>query len=537
MLSRGSIADGGSELARWSPHAWVSALPRWAPTVLVFAAALLLRGLFDTHTDVSWGLSIAEKMLGGQRLYVDILEVNPPATAFLHLAPVLLARATGVSPEIMMDWLVLLAAAGGLWLSGRVLVRGRMLDGIDGWRLTALVAAVVTVLPAYNFAEREHIAVIALLPLLAVLAVRAEGRRPDFAMAVIAGLGAGITVVIKPHFALAIMLAVGAAAANARSWRVVFAVENWIGVIVACAYAAAVVVAYPEFVGDVLPMVVAVYVPARLPILTLLARPAVLCWLASLRILTHWKPGALLAAPTSILVASSTGFFVAYLIQGKGWPYHTYPMLALGFMALAVVGLSRPRAEGPADGRFRRAVSALTVPALAAVCYFWFSIAGSTDPLIEPIRRVSLHPRMLMISPDLAIGHPLVRQLGGTWVGRTGHLWISAGAFERLVKEKPDAETAAALRRLAARDRDMLVEDIRRNRPDVILIERGVFDWYAFAHADPAIAAELAAYTEIAAVDLTMNFLPNGTVVVLGRNKGAGPAAAPMAGPAAAPAK
>jgi hypothetical protein len=42
-----------------------------------------------------------------------------------------------------------------------------------------------------------------------------------------------------------------------------------------------------------------------------------------------------------------------------------------------------------------------------------------------------------------------------------------------------DAHTRALLRDYAARDRDMLVEDIRRNQPDIIVVKKGVFDWEA----------------------------------------------------------
>jgi len=84
----------------------------------------------------------------------------------------------------------------------------------------------------------------------------------------------------------------------------------------------------------------------------------------------------------------------------------------------------------------------------------------------------------------------------GKWVSRGCSLWISAGVFRRLVDEKLDPDQKAALKRFAARDRDMLVEDIRRNRPDIILVEKGVFDWEAWARADPLVAAELAHYRE-----------------------------------------
>ena len=89
-------------------------LPRWLPLALVCAVAVLLRHSTDDNPDVSWGLTMAERWLDGARLYVDIIKVNPPATVFLYVPPVALARLTGLRAEFFVDALVLLGAVGSL---------------------------------------------------------------------------------------------------------------------------------------------------------------------------------------------------------------------------------------------------------------------------------------------------------------------------------------------------------------------------------------------------------------------------------------
>ena len=54
-----------------------SVVPRWLPLAGILALAVLLRLLIGTNTDVSWLITVGEKVLDGQRLYVDLLEVNP----------------------------------------------------------------------------------------------------------------------------------------------------------------------------------------------------------------------------------------------------------------------------------------------------------------------------------------------------------------------------------------------------------------------------------------------------------------------------
>jgi 4-amino-4-deoxy-L-arabinose transferase-like glycosyltransferase len=465
--------------------------------LLVVATAVVLRAFSGTNVDVSWLITIGEKMLAGERLYVDLIEVNPPASAFLYLPAVLLARSFGLSPEVVVDALVFFAAGAGLWLAGRILQRTRLFDDVDLWSLAAWSAAVMLILPMHTFGEREHIATILLLPLLALLLVRATGDASELSWTIAAGIGAGLAIVIKPHFVIPVGLAAAAAAYACRSWRVLLSLENWIAGVIAVAYGAYVIVAYPEFIHDVMPLAQATYLPARKGLFALFTIASMLCWMVALVLLARWQRRALLAPPFSLLLAASIGFALVYFIQGKGWPYHAYPALALALIALALAG-AMPAAS-PAAAAPRRlfpADSMIPVAVLAALSCLSLNAAVNMAPLIDPIRALKAEPTLLTITSDIAVGHPLVRELQGKWVSRVGSLWISAGVFRRAVDEKLDPEQKAALRRLAARDRDMLVEDIRRNRPDIILVEKGVFDWEAWARADPLVAAELAHYRE-----------------------------------------
>ena len=61
-------------------------------TGIVFVVAVLLRQVVPLNTDVSWLLVVCERMLDGQHLYRDIIEINPPMAAFAYLPGVALAR-------------------------------------------------------------------------------------------------------------------------------------------------------------------------------------------------------------------------------------------------------------------------------------------------------------------------------------------------------------------------------------------------------------------------------------------------------------
>ncbi len=88
---------------------------------VVFAIAIGLRQVVPLNTDVSWLLVIGERMLDGQRLYRDIIEINPPMAPFAYLPGVALARILGVDPRHVIDAQLLLLAAASLFAVSRIL--------------------------------------------------------------------------------------------------------------------------------------------------------------------------------------------------------------------------------------------------------------------------------------------------------------------------------------------------------------------------------------------------------------------------------
>src|SRR5580704_17308889 len=105
------------------------AMRTWLPLALILTAAMVVRHYVGANTDVSWEITLSEKVLDGQRLYADLIELNPPASTFLYLPAVALARALGLAPEIVVDALVLTGALLSLAIAGDIVRRYRLLDG------------------------------------------------------------------------------------------------------------------------------------------------------------------------------------------------------------------------------------------------------------------------------------------------------------------------------------------------------------------------------------------------------------------------
>ena len=382
-----------------SPAALPVLLPTllpWLSIVILFAAAVALRHVLAANTDVSWLLTVGERVLDGQRLYVDVIETNPPMAVLVYMPGIVIARALGLPVEIVTDGLMFAAIFISLAIVARILKHSSV-PGADNWLLAPLAFAVFAILPMQAFGQREHIAVVELLPLLAVFALRMNEEAPSSWMVVMSGLGAGLAVSFKPQFAIAIVCAVASFAIYLRSWRVVFAPESLIAAAVAVLYAASVVAFYPEFFSVMGPLIRDVYIRVGLSFPALLEKPALPIWGAAILVTIVLKRHGKIDPACLLLLASSLGFAVVFLLQRKGWPYHSYPMIALALLALGHALVSNtPRTaidRAFVSGRLPCLRSCSCDPCCGSILHSMRVRSRPRSPGLDPIRQFWRSPR------------------------------------------------------------------------------------------------------------------------------------------------
>lgn len=473
----------------------------WLPClaiVAVFGLAILMRQWVPLNPDVSWLLIVAGRMLDGQQLYRDIVEINPPMAGFAYMPGVALARLLGVDARHVVDGQLLVLAAASLWVSSRILRKLPALAQRNGWPLAIWAAAVMTVLPMNVFAQREHIAALTFLPALAVYALRAERVPVPVWAVVIAGGGAGITMAFKPFFAVPAALCIVASAIRSRSWPALFAPENFIAGALVGGISIGTYVLYPEYFSVTYPLVRDIYLSNALPFSAVVFNPATLIFAVALVTVLLARTSGALDSLSLTAVLAAAGFAVSFYLQRRGWAYHSYPMVAVALLAMGYA-LLLPNDAAPA----RRFGLAAPVILLATFLFGvqWFNGNVHVGPLREALADLKPHPRLLVLSGEAAVGHPLVHDIHGTWVLREQHLWIRE--FVRLTREAThvDAATDARLENYLAQERRWLIEDFRKSSPDIVLIDNlrdGFGDW---ARADAELAQLLKPYVPVRTVE------------------------------------
>ena len=478
---------------------------RWIIVAAILLTALLVQIPSVLNPDLSCLLSEGEQILDGRKLGVDLFELNPPLSIYLYMPAALLARLTGIAPEIIVIILVMIEIMGSLVLIDRAAAAAKLGAG-ERIISTCVLAFLFAVLPSAVFGQREHIAVIALTPFVAVTAICWRGLSPG-AVAILAGLGGGLAICIKPQLALVAGLPIILGIIHQRSLRPLFTPEACAAAAMVIGYGAVVAIIFPGYLFTFAPMVAATYLPMRKNLAGLLPFPIVVIT-ASIVFLRQVNPqGLKIGSDATPWLAAAIGGAASFLLQGKGW---TYTLYALCLFAIAAPLL---------HVRTRKLPVSVRIGGFAGVVLIGLCLSLSLrefPPLEQRIQAHAKHPRLLTITDHLALGHPLVRQIGGTWVGSSCAQALTAGAILAENSSQPTQAERAKLDGIMDFERRQLLADLRNARPDVILVDTYLqssvpFDWLAWANSDPELQMELHRYREVEDVGRVRIFVDQST--------------------------
>jgi hypothetical protein len=441
--------------------------------MLAAALAIAIQSLWiPIDADVSWLITVCERLLSGDRLYVDILEINPPASVWLYLPLVWLAQAIGARPEAVV------AAgfvAGGL---AAVFTTLRLASRLDRSMARPFLACalpfIALVLPMALFAQREHAAMLLALPVLAALAIIAEGRPLSGRAVAASGFAAGLIVVIKPYFMVAVAIPALWAAWKRRSVAPLLPGIVAGGAAIAL-YGAAILLLAPAYLAW-LPVIAHTYGPMHESWWKLLLAPTfypAIC----VGLLMLLRPGKVPALAMSWILGAA-GFLLATFVQAKNYPNHLLPEAGLALAAAAAV-LDLPRVV-----RARRLLVSLALAFVGACEMYQWAILP--DPAVaSAIKRVAPpNPSIIALSPQLTTGHPVTRNVYGRWVGSRAGLFTATGAANAGLTDQ-------IAREAYREDVESFGRDVAAHSPEVVLVSRVA---KRSMMREPSIAAAMSAY-------------------------------------------
>ncbi len=472
-----------------SPAFWVTVIA--AATVWFYNSGPL-------GPDVSWLITVSERILAGQTLYVDILEPNPPMAGYLYLPPTWLAQVLGVAAEPLVILYTTAFCVVSTGLTAWLVRRAGLLQHAELlWPISFLLVGAAW---GEDFAQREHFATMAALPLLVAVALRAGGSKPATWHWILAGLCGGLMLAIKPHFALPIALPVLYAALRQRSLRpLIGAPEHWLAGSIFLAFLAMIWFAFPGFFTNIMPVATAAYVPDRRGPLLLLGLPIVLFFVMLTAFAVAGYRQKITGEPLlGAIFLCAVGFFIAYFAQSRGYLYQILPSISLMSVFIIMSFLQNVDAGRRSAGVCIAAVAALaigSVPVLNEI-HKW----RVREPLYAAVQPYGPGLKIVSILPDLTAGSPLHRVVDGTLINSPPGLLMSMSAIRLRQERKPTGAWAESLRAVEQGERTRLREDMLQQPPDIIVTAASHFDWFAWAQEDPTIAELLGEFEEFAVV-------------------------------------
>ncbi|QKC80571.1 hypothetical protein EB232_01915 [Mesorhizobium sp. NZP2077] len=432
------------------------------------------------NTDVSWLIVICEKVLDGQKLYVDILETNPPFSVALYIGPVWLSHRLGISPESAIECFIYLVFFVSIALSAVVIERGGIFADLKTQWIYPALAVLLLIMPGNVFGQREHIGTMLFMPMLFLMMWRIDNRAGTpvpLGLAVAVGLAGSVLLLVKPHWATGIVLPYLFIAWRKRSLMACLTAENVVIFTVCTAYLVSVYIWFPAFLGTFLQVLMRYYVSLRANVNIFVALPtfAIFVVFAVFQMRKSvWRDDIALA------MVSAGGLFVSMVYLGKYWPNHQYPfqttlvfamLLAVASRWRVALGLANAEAASELASVKLHAAAALAVVVALSVTHHQFYQLPEKS-LVDAIKSRYASPSIVQVSSDLSVGNPLTRMTNGRWLSAYAHDWIGTYALWGLMRGTYQGEDE----RIARQDLDNYTRYvnslIRDNRPDIILMDR-----------------------------------------------------------------
>lgn len=291
-------------------------------------------------------LEISRRVLDGEVLYKEFPEPNPPL--IILFANVVSSVSSMFGFDKMLTWRLffLLLSTCVVAFAAYILLKSdvdfsKARDQGFLWLLIALIFPY----SGYDFSQREHLAAVFLIPFLLLSSARVQEKSIPFISAVAAGILAGIGVSFKPFFLLVfffIQLYLFDARQNAhRTWIFpesisLFLTAGGFLVWVVCGtwYLQGIVFLQPF------------YTAYNLPLYWICFNFNLFPFYLAVILHTIFEPPAHEKSLRQVLFIGAAAFTISFIIQAKGFNYHSLPSrifsLSLLYLILSSFGDTSP---------------------------------------------------------------------------------------------------------------------------------------------------------------------------------------------------
>jgi hypothetical protein len=437
--------------------------------LVLFAVQAVFR--FESHlsADVAWYLYAGGRLLDGGALYVDVVEVNPPLGVWLTVPIIALARLLGVGVIAALYAVLLGMTALSVALSARFLSAATDISVGARHLLLILLAAMMLFLPAADFGQRDHVAIVLVMPWLLLRWNRFVGRDVSLAPAALVGLMAALGFWLKMHYLIVVLAVEVVLVFGMGGLRSTLRVENLIIIAVGVVYWFAVSLLYSRYLAPLHALSIQVFVPIYGFSFEDIAQALILpTTLAIVAVASAALLSETLLLLRILLVTAGAAFLAIYVVQA-GYRHQIIPgLLVMAFaaslgVARVISGDVKPAAWGQGIVALVSVLAVLGVFVIAAVPQSSIYRGG---PFEQAIAVEAPQARTIFIaSTDVRHPFPLVEEKGLIWASRYPAQWFAPFIARTLGK---DGAPGGSISREAL---EATVSDLLTFAPDIVFID------------------------------------------------------------------
>ena len=467
----------------------------WLCLLVIFVSGIIIQSCGFLSHDVSWLLHATDRFLAGGNYISDFYEINPPMALYIHIPPVMLAHFSKLSLISSLRIYVFTIALLSFYLSTHLLKK--IINPKDRLLYCAFLitlALVFIISPASNFGQREHIALMLIIPYLLNAVIFLQGDKLNYSILI--GLMAGTGFAIKPHLLVTFVLIESYLLVKTRAYVTLFRKETIAIGLVFSSYLIAVLVFNPDYfllIPEIYKFF-SVFFASADSLTDIFFNDRVVFIIETVIIFYALHTNSAYQNLVKILMLSMVGFFIFYIAEPLAIDYHTIPMFSLALL-LSVVLFSDTHLSSYRNRALlhkNHLVDRSIIFGIAAVI-FWIPLllmfsttsrfltveknSPVSNQLIEYLKNTSDRRPFYFFSTNCRLTYPLVDYVGVKSASRYECLWPVLYITQLSQLNTPVARAELEKQRIFLTH--TVVEDMKRNMPGLVFISPSI-NWRVF---------------------------------------------------------
>ena len=430
------------------------------------------------NLDVAWLLYVAQRLLEGAKLNIDIYEINPPISVYFNLPPALLSKYFNL-PAIPVFYSYLFLVIGiSLLLCWHLT---KLIYSTRRYYILVSLTFITTIWTAskLQFGQREHIVLVLLMPYLLAAIVRLQRKCLSLPIAMAAGLLAGAGLCFKPLFLGVWILVEIYLVYSLKSLSPLWRTENSIITLFLILFMLAILMFQYNYL-KIMILLGKYYRAYNNGYSVVIFSKEVILWVLTGVVIFLIKLDHKDKKTMFLLYIASTGFLLSALVQQKGWPNHLYLISApcLFILLLVIYKLIEKYCT------YKKHIniwSYVILWGLFAVLTLkarhnthWTNDVNSLPQLIALVKNYAQREPVYVLTTNLRPSFPMINYTGASWPYHFPSLWPLPGFYCNTSKggcrfsyHHPDEMNAEERFFL-----DTVIADLEANPPRLLLISQ-----------------------------------------------------------------